>query len=116
MEEFEQIGCIHTCQGLEFDYIGVIIGDDLRYEDGQIITDYTKRAEDDYTTNAKARDNYLRTHSNNLQQLAYELDRIIRNTYRILLTRGMKGCRVYCTDSELANYLEMRIRFLKGTE
>ena len=42
-----EIGCIHTCQGLEFDYVGVIIGDDLRYEDGHIVTDYTKRAKTD---------------------------------------------------------------------
>ena len=41
---FEEVGCIHTAQGLEFDYVGVIIGDDLRYEDGQIVTDHTKRA------------------------------------------------------------------------
>ena len=34
-----EVGCIHTCQGLEFDYVGVIIGDDIRYEDGEIVTD-----------------------------------------------------------------------------
>ena len=36
------MGCIHTSQGLEFDYIGVIIGNDLKYENGKVITDYTK--------------------------------------------------------------------------
>ncbi|WP_106498341.1 DUF2075 domain-containing protein [Lentibacillus sp. Marseille-P4043] len=40
----DEAGCIHTCQGLEFDYVGVIIGDDMRFEDGKVITDYTKRA------------------------------------------------------------------------
>ncbi len=39
-----EIGCIHTCQGLEFDYVEVVIGDDIRYENGHIVTDYTKRA------------------------------------------------------------------------
>jgi uncharacterized protein len=43
----DQVGCIHTCQGLEFDYVGVIIGDDMRFEDGRIITDYTRRAKSD---------------------------------------------------------------------
>lgn len=38
-----EAGCIHTSQGLEFDYVGVIIGEDLRYEDGHIITDFTKK-------------------------------------------------------------------------
>ncbi|UQZ74444.1 hypothetical protein C2I17_07560 [Niallia circulans] len=42
-----EAGCIHTCQGLEFDYVGVIIGDDLRYENGEVITDYIKRAKTD---------------------------------------------------------------------
>jgi uncharacterized protein len=46
-ESVNQIGCIHTSQGLEFDYVGVIIGDDIRYEDGKIITDFTKRANTD---------------------------------------------------------------------
>ena len=42
-----EAGCIHTAQGLEFDYVGVIIGDDMRYENGEIITDHTKRAKTD---------------------------------------------------------------------
>lgn len=46
-ESVIEIDCIHICQGLEFDYIGVIIGDDLRYENNHIITDYTKRAKTD---------------------------------------------------------------------
>lgn len=41
-ESINEIGCIHTCQGLEFDYVGVIIGEDMRFVDGQVITDYTK--------------------------------------------------------------------------
>lgn len=39
-----EIGCIYTSQGLEFDYVGVIIGNDLRYENGRVISDYNKRA------------------------------------------------------------------------
>lgn len=42
-----EVGCIHTAQGLEFDYVGVIIGDDLRYEEEHIVTDFTKRAKTD---------------------------------------------------------------------
>ena len=46
-DSVHEAGCIHTTQGLEFDYVGVIIGDDLRFEDGHVITDYTKRASGD---------------------------------------------------------------------
>lgn len=47
LESVNEIGCIHTSQGLEFDYVGVIIGPDLRYEDGRIVTDFTQRAKTD---------------------------------------------------------------------
>lgn len=106
---FEQVGCIHTCQGLEFDYIGVIIGEDLRYENGRLITNHTKKAEDDFTTNSRVRSNYLRANGNDTRKLERELDRIIRNTYRILLTRGMKGCRIYCVDPALGEYMKQRV-------
>ena len=46
-ESIHEAGCIHTSQGLEFDYVGVIIGDDMRYENDKVITDYTKRAKTD---------------------------------------------------------------------
>ena len=42
-----EIGCIHTCQGLEADYIGVIIGEDLRYENSWIVTAVVKRSKMD---------------------------------------------------------------------
>ena len=42
-----EVGCIHTVQGLEFDYVGVIMGDDIRYKNGHVVTDFTKRASTD---------------------------------------------------------------------
>ena len=53
-----EAGCIHTTQGLEFDYVGVIIGDDMRYENGKIITDFTKRASTDQSI--KGLKNYIK--------------------------------------------------------
>lgn len=100
----KQAGCIHTCQGLEFDYVGVIIGDDLLYRDGKIVTDYTKRAKTDQSL--KGLKKMLKEDRIRAEKLA---DEIIRNTYRILLTRGQKGCYVYCTDEQLASYLKYRI-------
>lgn len=99
-DSFEQIGCIHTSQGLEFDYVGVIIGKDLRYEDGRVITDYKERARTDNSLKG------IKTTGD------YGLaDRIIRNTYRTLLSRGQKGCFIYCEDHALAEYIR---RFLNN--
>lgn len=95
-----EAGCIHTTQGLEFDYVGVIIGDDLRYENGHVVTDYTKRASTDQSL--KGIKTRMRTEP---EAALTEADEVIRNTYRTLLTRGMKGCYVYCTDAALAKHL-----------
>lgn len=99
-----QVGCIHTTQGLEFSYVGVIIGDDLRYENGEVTTDFTKRAKSDKSLHGligKAKKGDI--------QAEKDIDIIIRNTYRTLMSRGMKGCYIYCTDKALAQYLRSRI-------
>ena len=101
----EQVGCIHTCQGLELDYVGVIIGPDLTYRGGRIVADATKRASTDQSV--KGLKNMLKTDPKNARALA---DAIVKNTYRTLMTRGMKGCYVYCTDAPLAEYLRSRLR------
>ena len=96
----EEVGCIHTCQGLELDYVGVIIGPDLIARDGQLRTDPAGRSKMDrsirgYKTMMKA----------DPDGTLERVDRIIRNTYRTLMTRGMKGCFVYCTDEETSGLL-----------
>lgn len=101
-----EVGCIHTCQGLEFDYVGVIIGDDLRYENNHIVTDYKKRAKTDQS---------LKGINKIAKEDGYEeaekiADTIIKNTYKTLMTRGMKGCYVYCTNKELEKYLKLNIK------
>lgn len=102
-----EIGCIHTSQGLEFDYVGVIIGEDLRYENGKIITDFTKRAKTD--NSLKGIKKMYNDHPEKALKLA---DEIIRNTYRTLLTRGQKGCYIYCTNKKLSDYLKKRLNFI----
>ena len=97
-----EAGCIHTVQGLEFDYVGVIIGDDMRYEDGHIITDYNKRAKSD---NSLKGINKIANEQGT--DVANKIaDTLIKNTYRTLMTRGMKGCYVYCTNKLLNEYLK----------
>ena len=104
-----EVGCIHTCQGLEFDYVGVIMGNDLRCEDGQVITDFTKRASTDNSLKG------IKTmYKNNPEKALKIADEIIKNTYRTLMTRGQKGCYIYCEDKTLADYLRSRINRCNG--
>lgn len=100
-----QIGCIHTCQGLEFDYVGVIIGPDIIYRDGKILVDPSKRAKDDFTIHGYK--GMMKTDPEGTKNLVRQ---IIKNTYRTLMSRGMKGCFVYVMDEELRNYIKSRIR------
>lgn len=98
-DSFEQVGCIHTTQGLEFDYVGVIIGRDLIFRNGEVETDFTKRASTDKSLKG------IRMTRN------YALaDRIIRNTYRTILSRGQKGCFIYCEDKALSDYIKRRLK------
>lgn len=104
-DSISEAGCIHTCQGLEFDYIGVIIGNDMRCENDHIVTDYTKRAKTDQSLKGinKIAKNQGIDEANKIA------DSIIKNTYKTLMTRGMKGCYVYCCNKNLQNYLKMKI-------
>lgn len=103
-----EIGCIHTCQGLELDYVGVIIGKDLRYKDGKIITDIFQRSGMDQSV--KGLRNKKRQSD---PETATLTERIIKNTYRTLMTRGMKGCYIYCCDEELAAHIKAKIAHKK---
>jgi DUF2075 family protein len=100
----KQIGCIHTSQGLEVDYIGVIIGPDLSALDGSVLTHPSKRSRMD-----KSLHGYKKALKADPNGASLKADAIIRNTYRTLMTRGMKGCYVYCTDRELAQHFRSRI-------
>jgi DUF2075 family protein len=100
----EQVGCIHTCQGLEVDYIGVIIGPDLVVRNGQVITSPHERDKNDKSIRGWKK--LMKEQPALAQQ---DTDLIIKNTYRTLMTRGMKGCYLYCTDQETAQYFESRL-------
>lgn len=106
-DSVNEAGCIHTCQGLEFDYVGVIIGDDLRYENGRIITDYNKRALETDRSLSGIKSIAQKYGVDKAQEIA---EPIIKNTYKTLMTRGMTGCYVYCTNKELSDYLKSRLK------
>ena len=95
-DSFEEVGCIHTAQGLEFDYVGVLIGKDLYFRDGVVRTNKAAISTDDHSSGIRTADDAVAR-------------RLILNTYKTLLTRGQKGCFVYCEDAELREYLKRMV-------
>ncbi|MDB5152200.1 MAG: family ATPase [Mucilaginibacter sp.] len=100
-DSVNEVGCIHTCQGLEVDYIGVIVGPDFVVRKGEVLTNPALRAKSDASTNRHK----SFTSKNRLTARDF-IDKIIKNTYRALMTRGMKGCYVYFTDKETEQYFK----------
>ncbi|MEU4966774.1 DUF2075 domain-containing protein [Streptomyces smyrnaeus] len=92
---FGQVGCVYTAQGFEYDWSGVIIGPDLVWRGDQWVTD--RSASKDPAFNKSTSDD--------------DVVRLIRNTYKVLLTRGMVGTVVYSTDPET----QEKLRELVGT-
>lgn len=92
---FEEVGCIHTAQGLEFDYVGVLIGKDLTYDKatGCVETNKDAISKDDNSSGIRG-------------AIDADARRLILNTYKTLLTRGQKGCYVYCEDEALREYFK----------
>lgn len=103
-----EVGCIHTAQGLEFDYVGVIIGDDMRFENGHVVTDFSKRAKTDQSLKG-----IKKLYKESPEEARNRADEIIKNTYRTLMTRGMKGCYIYCTDQGMSEYLKKGLECIK---
>lgn len=99
-----EVGCIHTCQGLEVDYIGVIVGTDLIVRDSKVVTVPEERAGTD-----KSIHGWKKMMDEDPEGTKKRLDAIIKNTYRALMTRGTKGCYVYFVDKETGEYFKKRL-------
>lgn len=100
-DSVSEVGCIHTCQGLELDYVGVIVGPDLIVRDGEVVTTPAARASTDKSVHG-----WKALHKADPEAAGKRLDLLIKNTYRTLMTRGQKGCYVYFTDKETAEYFK----------
>jgi hypothetical protein len=98
-ESVSEIGCIHTCQGLELEHIGVIVGPDLVVRDGRVIAQPGERYS--YDSSIRGYKKMLRENPDRARQIGRT---VVLNTYRTLMTRGMKSCFVYCTDPETQEY------------
>jgi hypothetical protein len=88
-----QIGCVYTAQGFEFDYVGIILGKDLVY-------DFDQQA---WIGNKE------HSHDSRVKSSKDDFTKLIKNTYRILLTRGLKGCYVYFMDKDTERFVKSRM-------
>ena len=95
----EQIGCIHTCQGLELDYVGVIIGPDFLIREQAAVTDALQRSNMDKSVRG-----IKKMLKNDPEAAKKRAEEIIKNTYRTLMSRGQKGCYIYCVDKETSEH------------
>lgn len=90
-----EIGCVHTVQGYDLNYVGVIIGPDLSYNKEK---------------------NKIEVHINKLKDSNVKrgtdektVQKYIINTYKVLLERGIKGCYIYACDESMQEYLKEHI-------
>jgi len=88
---FGQVGCVYTAQGFEYDWNGVIMGPDLVWRDGGWIARRDATRDPDLRSLKKISD--------------HEFGRLVRNVYKVLLTRGMIGTVIYSTDPETRAFL-----------
>jgi hypothetical protein len=92
----EQVGCIYTAQGFEFDYAGVIFGNDLTYNlDNQ---NWEGHPEHSYDTVVRRSKKSFLAH--------------VKNTYRVLLSRGLKGCYIYFLDKDTERFFKSRLELV----
>ena len=91
--KFNEVGCIHVLGGVEADYVGVIIGDEIDYDatNKKIIVN-KKKYKDVVGKKAILNDE--------------ELVKFVENIYYILLTRGLKGTFIYVRNNEMKKYLK----------
>ncbi len=99
---FRQVGCVYTAQGFEYEWSGVIIGPDLVARDGRLVTRRSESKDPAFKSKRVLDD--------------FEADRLIRNTYKVLLTRGMRGTMLLSTDPETQEYLAKLIHVRRGLE
>jgi len=95
-----QVGCIYTAQGFEFDYVGVIFGEDLVYN-------FDKQGWEG--NQSKSSDSVVKRSGDKFVDL-------VKNTYGVLLSRGMKGCYVYFMNKDTERFFKSRIEYHKQSK
>ena len=95
----DEVGSIHTIQGYDLNYAGVIIGSDLGYDEAAGRITFNR---DNYF-DKKGRENNDRL---GIKYSDEDIRQYALNIYRVLLTRGIKGTYVYVVDAQLRNHLQ----------
>tara|TARA_Y100000310_G_scaffold251307_1_gene257761 strand:+ start:372 stop:2261 length:1890 start_codon:yes stop_codon:yes gene_type:complete len=93
-EGIKQVGCIYTAQGFEFDYVGVIVGEDIKYD----------KEKDCLIGNREGTKDPI------LKRSKENFDNYVKNIYRVLMSRGMKGCYVYFVDKDVEKFFKSRLK------
>ncbi|MEV5895911.1 DNA/RNA helicase domain-containing protein [Nonomuraea fuscirosea] len=88
---FGQVGCVYTAQGFEYDWNGIILGPDLTVRDGRLVTVRAENKDPAFKSRKNVPDS--------------DFDQLVRNVYKVLLTRGMRGTMIYAVDIDLRNFL-----------
>jgi DUF2075 family protein len=99
---FGQVGCVYTAQGFEYEWSGVIIGPDLVARNGRLVTERDEFKDPNFRSRKSVSD--------------AEADRLIRNTYKVLMTRGMRGTVLYAADPETRAFLADLVKVRRGLE
>lgn len=92
---FDQVGCVYTAQGFEYDWNGVILGPDLVWRTNRWVTVRDANRDPAFRSRSAVSDE--------------QFDQLVRNVYKVLLTRGMRGTLVYSTDPETRELLRSLI-------
>lgn len=92
---FDQVGCVYTAQGFEYDWSGVILGPDLSVQDGRLVTVREYNRDPAFKSKRTVSDE--------------DFDQLVRNVYKVLLTRGMRGTMLYAVDPKLREFLSTLI-------
>jgi uncharacterized protein len=105
-----QVGCVHTSQGVEFDWLGVLIGPDLVYENNSVLGKPEARAKTDVSLKGwKKAFREAAGDRKTQQEILDKVQAIIKSTYKVLLSRGRKGCYLWCADAALREYFKRRL-------
>jgi hypothetical protein len=99
---FEQVGCVYTAQGFEYDWNGVILGPDLVWRDGRFVTVRDSNRDPDLRNPKTLPDNRFNV--------------LVRHVYKVLLTRGMIGTVIYSTDRATREALRSLVGSHRGAE
>ena len=97
-DSINEIGCVHTTQGYDLNYVGVIFGKEIDYDPS--LNEIVINEHSFFDKNVK------------IGSSPEELKTFILNAYKVMLTRGIKGCYIYCCNTKLQEYLKRFFDFI----